>query len=364
MKPLVPAAPASTRVSHWPARLVSRKALAEFTRSLAVLVAARLPLLDALATAGRQSPAKRMQELAAAVREDVRRGRSLSDSLARHPETFDALYVQLVRVGEMTGRLADMLLRLSAYLEKAHALRRTVRLAMVYPGVIVAVAASAVAFLMMAIVPTFAEMFADFGAELPAPTRALLGVSEGLRAHGAAVLIAGMVLGAIARRTVRTSWGRRHLERASLRLPLVGPLLRKNLSARFCRTLGTLLESGVHLTNALHILASTSGHVSVEEIVKRMAAHVERGGRLVAPLRGGDVFPDFVVQMVAVGEETANLGDMLLHAAGHFEVEVDAAVDTLTAIIEPLLIVVLGVVLGTVLVAMYLPLFELGAAIR
>ncbi len=371
MKPLTlistPDRPALHQTGHlagWINRRVSRKALAAFTRSLAVLVAARLPLLEALASAGRQSSNPRLRAAAEAARESVRRGQSLSAALARHAEVFDALYVQLVRVGEMTGRLGDLLLRLATYQEKAYALRRAVRLAMVYPGVIVAVATACVAFLLTVIVPTFAEMFADFGAELPAPTRALLALSNGLHEHAGVGLVVGLIFAAGARRLLRAPAGRRWADRVSLRIPLVGPLMRKSHAARFCRTLGTLLEGGVHLPEALGILARTSGHSQVEALVRRLATHVERGGRLAAPLHGDDVFPEFVVQMVAVGEETAHLDEMLLHAAGHFEEEVDAAVETLTSVIEPILIAVLGLVIGGTLVALYLPLFELTGVVR
>jgi len=345
-------------------RRVSRKALAAFTRSLAVLVAARLPLLEALASAGRQTPAPGLRAAAEAVLESVRRGQSLSAALARHPDAFDTLYVQLVRVGEMTGRLGDLLLRLATYQEKVYALRRAVRLAMVYPGVIVALATACVAFLLVVIVPTFSEMFADFGAELPAPTRALLALSKGLREHAGVGIAGGLIVAAGARRLLRTPAGWRWMDRVSLRIPLVGPLLRKSHAARFCRTLGTLLEGGVHLTEALAILARTSGHSQVEALVSRLAVHVERGGRLAEPLQGNEVFPEFVVQMVAVGEETAHLDEMVLHAAGYFEHEVDAAVETLTSVIEPILIAVLGLAIGGFLVALYLPLFELSSVVR
>jgi type IV pilus assembly protein PilC len=343
---------------------VSRKALAEATRSLAVLVGARLPLLEALETVSRQASNGRLKAALESVRGDVRRGVSVSAGLSRHPDLFDPLFVQLVRVGEMTGQLGSMLGRLATYLEKSAALRRNIRLAMVYPGVVLGVAVAAVVFLLRVIVPTFAEMYADFGAELPGPTRALLAVSDvlGGRVWVSAIVLAGVIVAG--RWALQMPAGRPWREAAVLHLPLIGPLLRKSLSARFSRTLGTLLQGGVHLVDALDILARTAGHSQVESAVRAMEAHVAEGGRLAGPLRGRTVFPEFVVQMIALGEETAHLDGMLLHAAGHFEAEVDAGVEALTSVIEPVLIVVLGIVLGGILVAMYLPLFELSTVIR
>ncbi|MCA9173310.1 MAG: type II secretion system F family protein [Planctomycetales bacterium] len=364
MKPLVSADAYRSRPIRLRSGTVSRKALTEFTRSLAVLVAARLPLLDALESAGRQSTANRLREMTRLLAHDVRRGHSLSGSMGRHPEAFDALYVQLVRVGEMTGRMADVLLRIAAYQEKAYALRRTIRLAMVYPGVIVGVSVGAVAFLLTVIVPTFVDMFADFGADLPAPTRAILYVSEGFRNHLVVLFLIVAASGVGIRQAIRNQRGRWLVDAALLRMPLAGSLIRKNLAARFCRTLGTLLESGVHLTEALLMIVQTGGHARVTALIGRLANHITRGGRLSDVLRDDDVFPAFVVQMIAVGEKTANLDQMLLHAASHLESEIDAAAATLTSVIEPVLIVVLGVVLGGILVAMYLPLFELSTVVR
>lgn len=345
-------------------RAPSVRAVVEFTRSFAVMVSARLPLVEALETAALQSDDERLQGVLAEVARRVRGGRSLSESLARHPEVFGRLYVQLVRVGEVAGVLDTVLLRLATYLEKGQALRRRVRLALAYPAVVLAVAAGATAFLLTVIVPTFAEMFADFGAELPAPTRAIIAVSDAVRGSGLLLLVvlAGLAWGV--RYAVRTERGRRVWDRLRMRAPVFGGLYRRALTARFCRTLGTMVESGVALTDALDVTAGAMDNGVVEDVVREMRRRVTRGSSLAAPLGKAAVFPPMVVQMVTVGEETARLGEMLGHVAEHYEGEVDSAVEALASVIEPVMIVLLGIVLGALLVAIYLPMFELTSAIQ
>lgn len=349
---------------HWLRRRVRVGALVDFTRSFAVMINARLPLLKVLESAAGQVTDAPLRAALTDINASVQRGLSLSESLSNHPAVFDVLYVQLVKIGELTGMLDQILLRLASYLERSAALKRKVRLAMVYPGLIVAVALGAVTFLLTVIVPTFADMFADFDAELPTPTRIVLGISNFLTTNIGFVL-AGSIGSLLVMRSLRRhqrciSWRDRWL----LRLPFVGSLLLKGLVARFCRTLGTLLSSGIGLVEALDVLTKSAGNVHLEQTIKAMREAVVRGRNLSQPLRQASLFPNMVVQMIMAGEETAELDGMLLHVAAHYEQEVDAAVDTLTSVIEPVMIVIIGTLLGVILVAMYLPMFDLVSVIK
>lgn len=345
-------------------RRVPARALADATRSLAVMVAARLPLVDALRTAARQTDHDRLRATLSDVARRVERGQPLAKSLERHPEVFGPLFGQLVREGEAAGALDAVLLRLADHLEKAEALRRKVRMAMAYPAIVLGVALATVTFLLTVIVPTFADMFADFGAELPLPTRIVLGVTDALQAYGWIALLVIVGLALLARTARRDPRVRRALERIRLRLPVLGPLYAKGLTARVCRTLGTLVESGVALDEALRVTATASESLLAREATAEMRRRVVRGTSLAAPMARASFFPPMVVQMVSVGEETARLSEMLLHVAGHYEAEVDAAVDALASVIEPLLVVVLGIIVGAILVAIYLPMFELTNVIQ
>ncbi len=328
------------------------------------MVSARIPVVEALETAARQVEHTALQTTLAGVAERVRSGDSLSLALAQHPEIFSVLYVHLVRVGEVAGLLDQMLLRLAAYLENEQVLRRRLRLAIAYPAVVLAVTVGATAFLLAVIIPTFAEMFADFGAELPAPTLAVIAASDFLRRYALVLALFGIVLVFLVRRVLATDKGAVRWDQFKLRVPVIGTLYRKALTARFCSTLGTLVSSGVPLTEALDVTAGAVNNRVVERVVREMKRRVTRGSSLAGPLETASVFPPMVVQMVAVGEETARLGEMLAHVAGHFETEVDTAVDALTSVIEPVMIVLLGIVLGAILISIYLPMFDLTTAIQ
>ena len=323
------------------------------------MIQARLSLVQSLDTAAAQCKNARLKHVIETVRGDVQRGKSLADSLARHERIFNSLYVHLARIGEVAGILDRVLLRLAAHLEKAAALKRKVQFALFYPGLILTVATGAILFFLVAIVPTFAEMYADFGRELPGPTRIVLRLSEALTnyflvvALGVSFLIVGVGV------LLRSPGGQLGWDRLKLRLPVLGVLIRKGLTARFCRTLGTLLSSGVALVDALSILAKASGNQYVERTLTDVLGRVRRGSSLYQPLKQAGFFPDMVVQLIAVGEETAELDSMLLHAAEHYEQEVDGFLDGLTSVIEPILIVVIGLMLGEILVSLYLPMFEM-----
>lgn len=352
-------------------RGASKKALAEATRGLAALVGARMPLVRALRAAAEQSSGRAVAAAFKEVCREVEAGRSLSESLAGQPEVFSPLYVHLTRVGEATGGLAGILRRLAGYLERAYAVQRKVRLAMIYPGLIAAVAVGAVSFMLTVIVPTFADMFEDFGAELPVATQYLLWASETLVSNAFWILLGGLGIWLAARAALRSAPGRWWWDGARLRLPVLGGIEQKSLAARFGRTLGTLLEQGVTLTEALELLSASAENTRARQQIESMQEAVERGEALSEELGGagsgggsGSVFPPLMSQMVVVGEETARLDEMLLHVATLYEEELDETVDTLTSVIEPALILVIGALLGGILIALYLPMFDLVTAVQ
>ena len=340
-------------------RNISVKTLTDFTRSFAVMIQAHLPLIQALETTIREQPDPSMKGVLTDMVQKIRQGQGLSDGLAAHPDVFSPLYVQMVRVGESAGALDRMLLRLAHYLEQQDALRRRIRAAMSYPAVILSIALLALTFMLMVVVPTFALMYTSFGADLPAPTRLILYVSQHLKTYG---WLWG--LGALAsflglRGYLSQPQGKRLVEQIIVRLPILGQLWREAVTARFCQMLGTLLQGGVHLTDALYILQESLPNSLAGDEVRQMHKRVLQGKGLAQPTRGSRIFPALVVQMMAVGEETARLDEMLLHLSTHYEGEVDDAVQTLTAVLEPLMMVVLGLVVGFILIAMYLPIFKL-----
>lgn len=345
-------------VSH-PWSRVPAKALVDFTRSFAVMLRARLPLVQSLETAARQCKNTALKHVLEVVRRDVERGASLSESLARHEHVFNRLYVHLARVGELAGILDEILLRLATHLEKTAALKRKVCFALFYPGLILTVAIGATLFFLTAIVPTFAEMYADFDQELPGPTQVVLRLSQALTDYFLVVILGtgGSAVGIVM--LLRTPRGQLTWDRVKLRSPLLGSLMQRSLTARFCRTLGTLLMSGVALVDALSILAKASGNRCAEHALTEVLGRVSQGSNLYQPLKQAGLFPDMVVQLIAVGEQTAELDGMLLHAAEHYEEELDVFLDGLTSILEPVLIIMIGLMLGGILVALYLPMFEL-----
>ena len=323
------------------------------------MISARLTVMQALETASRQSGSKRLMEVLRRVMTSVSSGERLSASLAKHPRIFDALYVNLVHIGEEAGALDDMLLRLATHKEKSAELKRKLWQAMTYPLVVLAVALGATIFLLTTIVPTFADMFASFGAELPGPTTFILGISTGLTTHAGSLFVGAAILfvfiGIISRQSaVQYQW-----HRWSLKIPLVGALHLNGQVAHFCRTLGTLLSSGVVLVESLEILQRATSNTFIKDEIKRLRKAVSKGQSIHEPLARAGFFPEMVVQMIAAGEETAKLSPMLLHTALFYEGEVDSFLDRLSSLIEPLMIVGIGLLLGGILIAMYLPMFDL-----
>jgi type IV pilus assembly protein PilC len=346
-------------ISFGARKKVPPAAIAEFARSVAVMSAARLPLVDALAAAESQTRNTVLRNAIRGVRRDVERGRGLFTSFHRQGHVFPPLFARMVEIGEAAGVLDEVLLRLATFLEKSVALRQKVRMALLYPAVILAVAVGAVAFMLIVIVPTFASMFADFGAELPGPTRMVLALSQLVTGNVLlwTALLAGFVVANS--RVRRYPAVRARLDWLKLRMPLVGALVSKSEAARLCRTLGTLLRSGVPLSEAIDVTHRASENMVIRGLVSEMRRATSQGRPMTHPLQTSSLFPPMVTQMLRVGEETARLPDMLLHVSDHYETELDRLLDGLSSVIEPAMIILIGAMVGGMLVALYLPIFEL-----
>jgi type IV pilus assembly protein PilC len=330
-----------------------------FTRQFATMVNAGLPLVQCLDILSKQSESAAFGKLVSEVMHEVESGSTLSEALAKHPRAFDNLYVNMVDAGEAGGILDDILLRLATYLEKAEGLKRKVKSAMTYPAVVLTVAGGATIFMLLVIIPTFAKVFTEFGGELPLPTRIVMGMSDFLKTFWwvLGLGIAGIVTAI--KRYYRTPAGRLKIDGMLLRAPVLGSILRRSAIARFTRTLGTMMTSGVPILTALDITARTAGNMVIEKAIIAVKDSIGEGETIAAPLREAGVFPPMVVQMISVGEETGALDKMLEKIAIFYDEEVDVAVDTLTSIIEPVMIVVMGGIVGGMVVAMYMPMFKL-----
>jgi type IV pilus assembly protein PilC len=340
---------------------VSTRDLAIFTRQFATMINAGLPLVQCLDILSKQTEKENFRQIIAQVMREVEAGNTLAESLAKkeNNRVFDELYVNMVEAGEAGGILDDILARLATFIEKAEALKRKIKGAMVYPAVVMTVAILATAFMLIFIIPTFAKMFTGFGAELPLPTKIVMGLSSFLRTFWWVILLGIGGLGAFIQRYYRTEEGHMRIDRLLLRVPVLGDVIRKGAVARFTRTLGTLISSGVPILTGLEITARTSGNRVIQEAIMAARASIREGETIAAPLRVSSVFPPMVVQMISVGEETGALDDMLTRIADFYDAEVDTAVESLTSLIEPLMIVFMGSVVGGMVVAMYLPMFKL-----
>lgn len=338
---------------------VAKVDISRFTRQFATMIGAGLPMVQCLEILGSQAERPEMRRIINEVRESVSSGTTLSEALAKHRKVFDELYTNMVEAGEIGGALDTILVRLANYREKADALVRKVKGAMVYPTVVVIVAIGVTAAMLTFIVPVFAKMFEGLGAELPEPTQVVLGISHFLRSN-LWYLVAGLV-GAIVgfRYWVKTESGKLNFDKFMLRTPLFGPLIRKSAVARFTRTLGTLLQSGVSILDALDITAKTAGNKVIQIAIRKSVLSIAEGDTITAPLKESGVFPPMVTQMIHVGEKTGGLDDMLSKIADFYDEEVDAAVSALTSIIEPVIIVFMGVIIGGILIAMYMPMFDI-----
>ena len=340
-------------------RPVPPKRLAVFTRQLSVMIDAGLPLVESLDVLGAQEEDAGFRETILAVRAHVEGGVGLAAALARYPRAFDTLYVNMVAAGEAGGVLDVILQRLAAYIETSVKLRAQVRAALTYPAAVVAIATVVVAAVLWKVVPAFTSLFDGLGATLPLPTRVVMAASDAFAVVVPVLLLAGGAGALALRRFYRTPRGRRLVDGALLGAPAFGTVLRKVAVARFCRTLATLLSAGVPILDALEITARTAGNAVVEGAVLAARGSIESGEPVSAPLRKTRVFPLLVTQMIHVGETTGALDTMLARIAGFYEEEVDAAVAGMLALLEPLLIAFLGVVVGGIVLAMYLPIFDL-----
>lgn len=341
----------------------SDKDIAIFTRQFATMIDAGLPLVQCLDILSRQADNKTFASVINEIRQDVEAGSTFADSLKKHPNVFGDLYANMVAAGELGGILDTILNRLSKYIEKNIKLKRQVKAALFYPSTIVAVAFIVIAVLLVYVIPIFAKMFTDFGGTLPAPTRLVIGASDFMR--GNILIIIGIIVAAIigARKYYKTQNGRMVIDATVLRLPVFGMLARKISVAKFTRTLGTLISSGVPILDGLDIVAKTSGNKVVEKAIYATRQSISEGKTLSEPLETSKVFPPMVVQMIAVGETTGALDAMLAKIADFYDDEVDSTVGILTSLLEPILMIFLGVVIGFIVVAMYLPIFKLAGTI-
>jgi type IV pilus assembly protein PilC len=338
---------------------VSTKDLAVFTRQFATMINSGLPLVQCLDILSKQAEKENFRKIISNTMRDVESGSTLADALGKHPAVFGDLFVNMVEAGEAGGVLDVILGRLAAYLEKMDKLKRKVKSAMAYPGVVFVVTIAATTFMLVFIIPTFAQLYSDFGGQLPGPTRVVLGLSNFVTTRWWLLLaiVFGLVFGI--KKYHDTKEGKKNIDRFLLKIPVLGAVLLKSSIARFTRTLGTLVSSGVPILEGLEITGKAAGNSIVREAVMRTRSSIQSGQTIAGPLRESDIFPPMVVQMIAVGEETGALDEMLSKIADFYDDEVDSAVDTMTSVIEPVMIVLMGGVVGGMLIAMYLPMFKL-----
>jgi type IV pilus assembly protein PilC len=342
---------------------VSQRDVVIFTRQLATMIDAGLPIVQCLDVLAAQSPSKKLRGIVRQLKEEVEAGSTFTDALKKHPKLFDDLYVNMVAAGEVGGILDSILHRLAGYMEKAMKLKSKIKGAMIYPATIVTVAVGVTAVLLIFVIPVFAELFSSFGQALPAPTQFVINLSNFTIAYFkymAGVLVA---IGVASRQFYQTEAGRLFFDQMFLQMPVFGDLFRKSAVARFTRTLSTLVSSGVPILDALAITARTAGNKVVERAVLATRVSISEGRTIAEPLTQSKVFPPMVCQMISVGETTGALDAMLNKIAEFYEDEVDNAVANLTALMEPMVILFLGVVIGGLVISMYLPIFKLGSVI-
>ena len=335
-----------------------------FTRQFATMINAGLPLVQSLDILSKQTENATLKTVTRAVVFDVEAGNTLADAFRKHPNAFTELYVNMIAAGEHGGILDTILLRLATFMEKNDALVRKVKGAMVYPIVIISVAVIAITVLLIFVIPTFSKMFASVNMELPLPTRIVIGMSGFLTSYWWLLLGAGFGISFAIKRYYATPSGQKQIDGMLLKAPVLGDVVRKSAVSRFTRTLGTLISSGVSILDGLEITAKTAGNRVIHDAVMESRASIAGGETIAAPLDKSGVFPPMVISMIAVGEQTGGLDEMLTKIADFYDEEVDVAVSALLALMEPVMIVVLGVVVGGMVVAMYLPIFDMMNAIQ
>jgi len=343
---------------------ISMRDVVIFTRQFSTMINAGLPLVQALDILAKQSENKALKDVTRAVVYDVESGHTVADALRKHPKAFTDLYVNMVAAGEAGGILDTILMRLATFMEKNDALVRKVKGAMIYPAVISSVAAIAILVLLIFVIPVFEAMFASVGMALPMPTRVVIGMSKFLTSYWWACLAAILGAGWSLKRYYATNDGKLVIDRLLLKMPVLGDVLRKSAVSRFTRTLGTLIGSGVSILDGLEITAKTAGNRVISDAIMESRTSIAGGETIAAPLEKSRVFPPMVISMIAVGEQTGGLDEMLSKIADFYDEEVDAAVSGLLALMEPIMIVFLGVVVGGMVVAMYLPIFDMINAVQ
>jgi len=338
--------------------------ISRFTRQFATMIGAGLPMVQCLDILGQQMDSPSFRKIVSEVKESVQSGTTLSEALRKHKKVFDELFVNMVEAGETGGALDVILVRLANYREKADALARKVKGALVYPIVVSVVAIGVTILMLKFIVPVFAKMFKNLGAALPEPTRIVMGVSDFINDYFLVMIGALVGLIVVFKLVLRNKTGRLYWDTFKLRLPGFGTLIRKASVARFTRTLGTLLSSGVSILEALEITAKTAGNTVIQNAIRKSIVSIAEGETITGPLRESKVFPPMVIQMISVGEKTGGLDEMLTKIADFYDEEVDAAVSALTSMIEPVVIVLMGIMIGGILIAMYLPMFDIIGQIK
>jgi len=338
---------------------VENKDIVIFSRQLSTLVSAGIPIVQGLNILESQAENPAFKTVVSALRTDIESGLSIADGMRKHPQAFTELYVSMIKAGEVGGILDTILERLSAYLEASEVLKAKVKSAMMYPTVVGGAAFFITVFLIIFIIPVFKDIFGGFGAELPFPTRVIIGISDFLR--GNIVYILAIVGGGVwgVKKYLKTEKGQEKLDDISLKLPVFGILLKKVAIAKFTRTLGTLIKSGVPILQGLETVAKTAGNKIIERAIYKSRDSIKEGGRIADPLKKANIFPPMVIQMISVGEETGGLDTMLNKIADFYDQEVDTAVKGLTSMIEPLIMVVMGVVIGGIVIAMFMPMFSM-----
>lgn len=343
---------------------VPQRNIAIFTRQLATMIDAGLPLVQSLDILASQQENKTFKNILREIREDVEGGSTFAGALKKHPAVFDDLYTNLVVAGEEGGILDNILNRLSNYIEKAEALKKKVKSAMIYPAIIVTVAVLVVIILMLFVIPVFETMFKSAGQSLPLPTLIVLTMSKIVKKYIIVIIPAAILFVFLFRRFYRTESGKTLVDRLTLKVPVFGILLKKVAVARFARTLGTLVSSGVPILDGLQIVSRTAGNRTIETAILNARASIREGETIAEPLGRSGIFPPMVIQMISVGESTGALDSMLTKIADFYDDEVDVAVSNLTSLLEPFLMVFLGVVIGGVVIAMYLPIFQMASAVH
>ena len=338
--------------------------IALFSRQLATMLAAGIPLVQAFEIVGNGHENAAMQKLILAIKSDVEGGSALAEALAKHPLYFDDLFVNLVEAGEQAGALESLLDKVATYKEKTEAIKKKIKKALTYPAALLVVAFVVTTILLIFVIPSFEDLFKGFGADLPAFTRMVIDLSAFVRTQG--VYLATLIGGAIAAFLYfkkRSRKFRHFLDRLMLKLPIIGPILQKASIARYARTLSTMFAAGVPLVEAMESVAGATGNIVYEEAVLTMRDEVATGQRLQQAMENTGLFPNMVIQMIAVGEESGSLDEMSAKVADFFEDDVDNAVDNLSSLLEPMIMAILGVLVGGLVVAMYLPIFKLGAVV-